>query len=155
MLPKSFGIWKVRATPRAAISWGRSRSTRRPARWISPASRRWSPESVLMVVVLPEPLGPMSPRISPRRMARESPSTATTPPKRLTTPRVSRAGGSAAPAAAPVVIGGSASGRPPRQRGLVHLDAPARALQREDAAVRVPDRRPGDVAGQQERAEEL
>jgi len=38
MLPKSFGVWKVRATPRAVIWWGRSRSIRSPASRISPAS---------------------------------------------------------------------------------------------------------------------
>src|SRR5215471_3560941 len=61
MWPKSFEIWKVRATPHAVIWCGRSRSVRWPQRWISPPSGRWSPESTFTVVVLPEPLGPMSP----------------------------------------------------------------------------------------------
>src|SRR2546426_10177591 len=45
---------------------------------------------MLMVVVLPEPLGPMRPRISPSFTRRARSSTATRPPKRLVSPRVSR-----------------------------------------------------------------
>src|SRR5215813_13054805 len=40
MWPKSFEIWKVRATPHAVIWCGRSRSVRWPQRWISPPSGR-------------------------------------------------------------------------------------------------------------------
>jgi hypothetical protein len=40
-------------------------------------------------VVLPDPLGPISPRISPSPTESDSPSTATTPPNRLVSPRVS------------------------------------------------------------------
>src|SRR5262249_41076051 len=43
----------------------------------------------LIVVVLPDPLGPMRPRISPGRMARGRASTATSPPNRLVRPCVS------------------------------------------------------------------
>ncbi len=58
---------------------------------------------MLTVVVLPEPLGPISPRISPRATASERPSTATTPPNRLTMPRVSSTGSAAArPGGAPL-----------------------------------------------------
>src|SRR3984893_5517594 len=148
MFPKSFGIWKVRATPRAAISWGRSRSTRRPSRWISPASRRWRPERMFTVVVLPEPLGPIRPRISPRATTSESPSTATTPPNRLTTPRVSSTG--PAPLTARL-----ASPRPLGERVLVYVHAAAGAVQREDAAVGILDRPTRDIAREQERPEEL
>jgi hypothetical protein len=45
-----------------------------------------------MVVVLPAPLGPSSPKISPRATANESPSTAVTSPKRRVSPRASMAG---------------------------------------------------------------
>src|SRR5499425_713417 len=40
MWPKSFEIWKVRATPHAVIWCARSRSVRWPQRWISPPSGR-------------------------------------------------------------------------------------------------------------------
>src|SRR5919198_4575694 len=45
---------------------------------------------MLIVVVLPEPLGPMSPRISPSTTRRERRSTAVKPPNRFVSPRVSR-----------------------------------------------------------------
>jgi len=40
----------------------------------------------LRSVVLPAPLGPMMPRISPSRQLKLMPSRAATPPKRLVTP---------------------------------------------------------------------
>src|SRR2546422_11036317 len=70
MLPKSFGVWNVLATPRAVISCGRKRSIRSPRSRISPASARYRPESKLTVVVLPEPLGPMG--RGPRRRGRRA-----------------------------------------------------------------------------------
>src|SRR5215831_15240617 len=44
----------------------------------------------LMVVVLPDPLGPMRPRTSPASTLRARSSTATRPPNRLVSARVSR-----------------------------------------------------------------
>src|SRR5215831_3444953 len=44
-------------------------------------------------VVLPAPLGPMTPRISPWRIVRSTSETAARPPKRLVMPRASRMGG--------------------------------------------------------------
>ena len=46
--------------------------------------------SRLKVVVLPEPLGPMSPEIAPRATAKLQPSTARTPPKAFRRSRASR-----------------------------------------------------------------
>ena len=40
-----------------------------------------NPVTRLMVVLLPAPLGPMTPSVSPQRTSRSTPSTAATPPK--------------------------------------------------------------------------
>src|SRR5208282_1438905 len=57
---------------------------------MSPALGAWMPVTRLTNVVLPAPLGPISPRISPRSSRIETSSLATRPPKRLVRPRVSR-----------------------------------------------------------------
>ena len=62
---------------------------RSPRREISPASARYKPESRLIVVVFPEPFGPMRPLTSPGRTAKGRLSTATSPPNRFVKPRVS------------------------------------------------------------------
>src|ERR1700730_6259039 len=54
-----------------------------PSTRIVPRSGGTAPAIMLIVVVLPDPLGPMSPTKSPRLRTSETPSTATTPPKRL------------------------------------------------------------------------
>src|SRR5262249_22076319 len=56
----------------------RTQST--PATFAAPAVGRASPTRILMVVVLPAPLGPTKPRISPRPTDIVSPSRATTLP---------------------------------------------------------------------------
>src|SRR5690349_3384961 len=53
--------------------------------WNSPVIR-------LIIVVLPAPLGPISPCTEPRRTSVVSPSTAATPPKRLITLETARTG---------------------------------------------------------------
>src|ERR1700674_193237 len=58
---------------------------RTPARSTSPIVGRSSPLITLNSVLLPAPLGPMSARRSARSIERETPSSATTPPKRLVT----------------------------------------------------------------------
>ena len=58
-------FWNVRATPAPAIAEGDSPSIRRSPSRISPASGRYTPVSRLNTVVLPAPLGPISP-CSPR-----------------------------------------------------------------------------------------
>src|SRR5207247_11171763 len=50
------------------------------------------PVMQLTKVVLPAPLGPMTPRISPLPMVRSTPPTAARPPKRLVMERASRSG---------------------------------------------------------------
>src|SRR5262249_58322055 len=60
-----------------------------PRRLTAPASARYKPESRLIVVVFPDPFGPMRPLISPGRIAKDRLSTATSPPNRFVKPRVS------------------------------------------------------------------
>ena len=54
-------IWKVRPMPRWKIWWGLRPSMRRPLKPTAPESRCSIPVMQLNSVVLPEPLGPMSP----------------------------------------------------------------------------------------------
>ena len=55
------------------------------SRVMAPPSARSRPPMTLSSVVLPEPLGPISPTISPRPTANDTPARASTPPNRLTT----------------------------------------------------------------------
>src|SRR5579871_1796658 len=66
----------------------------RPSSMIEPLSGRNAPATRLMVVVLPEPLGPISPTISPRRSSAENSSTAMMPPKCLRSVRAAKYGAS-------------------------------------------------------------
>src|SRR5690625_2843187 len=58
-------VWKVRPRPALARWWMESWVMSRPARSTRPAVGRWMPEIMLNSVVLPAPLGPMTPIISP------------------------------------------------------------------------------------------
>ena len=57
----------------------------RPATRISPPLGRYSPVMTLKAVDLPEPFGPIKPRISPALSRSESLSSARTPPKLIET----------------------------------------------------------------------
>src|SRR5260370_29506201 len=67
----------------AARRRGGTSLTTRSSKRISPASGRSKPAIMRSVVVLPQPEPPTSETSSPGRMSRESPSTATAPPKRF------------------------------------------------------------------------
>ena len=56
-------------------------------------------------VVLPAPLGPSNPKISPSRTARLTPSTATSPPKRQLSAWISSSGGLGAFIGRPPLVG--------------------------------------------------
>src|SRR5262249_24562245 len=89
---KMLVIWKERAipsrqraaAPRAAIST--------PAKRIAPASDRSSPDSWLISVVFPAPLGPMMAWVSPASTLRSTAWVATSPPNDLTRPGTARSG---------------------------------------------------------------
>src|SRR5437867_11551625 len=78
--------WKVRAIPSRAIAWASRPTSRRPRKTISPAAGARSPVSALKSVVLPEPLGPITPTVSPSATATFTPSRATSPSKRTVSP---------------------------------------------------------------------
>src|SRR5690606_4505141 len=59
----------------------------RPSRRTDPSVGANSPAITLKVVLLPEPFGPISPRISPRASSKERFLTAVNPPKRFVRPR--------------------------------------------------------------------
>jgi hypothetical protein len=70
--------WQIRSGVSPPISSSRN--------LIEPAVGGSAPEMQLNSVVLPEPFGPISPRISPSRTSKETPLSAVNPPKRLVTP---------------------------------------------------------------------
>ena len=82
--------WNVRAMPRATIALGRSPARLAPSKTTRPPSARTRPVTTLKNVVLPAPLGPMSPMMPPRGTTRSTALSATTPPNAFVTPRTSR-----------------------------------------------------------------
>src|SRR5258708_29724433 len=64
----------------------------RPSKWMVPALGESSPESMLMNVVLPAPLGPITACTSPGRSSRETSLTAARPPKPFESPVTWRMG---------------------------------------------------------------
>src|SRR5262245_27567874 len=73
----------------------------RPSKRMAPPSTWSAPDTQLIIVVLPEPLGPMRPKRSPARTLMLTRLSAVKPPKRLTSPSTSRSGGTSATPQAP------------------------------------------------------
>ena len=67
--------------PSAARSSGRYSTRLSPSSRTEPAWGVTSPEMTSSMVVLPDPLGPISPTMAPGSADRSAPSTACTPPK--------------------------------------------------------------------------
>src|ERR1700761_2127825 len=80
-----FGTWKVRLMPRWTSLCEASPPIETPSNVTSPPSGAYRPEITLIAVVLPEPFGPTSPKISPGTTWKLTPSSAGKPPKRLIT----------------------------------------------------------------------
>ena len=99
------GTWLARATPARAMRWVGQALTETPSSSTSPESGRISPSSVLSRVLLPAPLGPMTPTTSPASIWRSRLSRAVTPPNLFVSPRASISGMVAqAPTAWPVSV---------------------------------------------------
>src|SRR5215468_3760328 len=77
------GIWNVRAIPLWHTVAGASPAISSPRNRIDPALGAHAPAIMLNVVLLPEPFGPIKPRISPSATAKPTFDTAVKPPKRL------------------------------------------------------------------------
>jgi hypothetical protein len=88
MRGKTRVIWNMRSRPRRARATVFMRVTSSSASHTRPASGARNPDSMLSAVVLPEPLGPINPRISPSSIEIDRSSTAATPPKCLVSPSV-------------------------------------------------------------------
>src|SRR5258707_12610585 len=73
--------------PARKMTCGDARVISAPSNVIAPASAPLRPVATLKKVVLPEPLGPIRPRISLRSTFRSSRSSAVTPPNLLVNPR--------------------------------------------------------------------
>ena len=76
----------MRPTPRLAMAWDESPSSRSAPSRIWPPSARVSPLITLKSVVLPAPFGPMRPVIEPGATESVQSASAVTPPKRLLMP---------------------------------------------------------------------
>ena len=76
----------MRCGARPASSW--------PSNEIDPADGGNVPDSMLKIVLLPEPLGPIRPRISPWSTLNDTLLTAVKPPKRFTSPFTASIAGS-------------------------------------------------------------
>src|SRR3954470_19124585 len=89
MRAKGCVIWKVRTMPAAQIWCGGKPVMSRPAKVMRPDSGLWKPAIAANSVVLPAPLGPISPTISPAPTSSEACSTAFNPPNALERSRTS------------------------------------------------------------------
>src|SRR4029453_1190058 len=94
-----WGIWWVRAMPARHRACGGRRVTSRPAKRTAPRSGRRRPISKLSAVVLPAPLGPMTPSASPSSTARLIPPMTTSEQKDLNTPPTASKAGMGSPLA--------------------------------------------------------
>src|SRR5207237_7730317 len=72
--------------PRLMIRCGASPASSAPSNLIEPEVGGNVPDSMLKIWLLPEPLGPIRPRISPRSTVNDTLLTALKPPKRFTRP---------------------------------------------------------------------
>src|SRR4051794_36163079 len=84
------GTWKVRARPRRACCSRDAWVTSRPRKRMLPSVGWASPARQLKNVLLPAPLGPIRPMISPSATSRSAPSTALNEPNALTMACASR-----------------------------------------------------------------
>src|ERR1700730_14892603 len=83
MVRKGRGIWKVRARPLRQTRCAGNPAISAPLNRIEPLVGLSAPAIKLKVVLLPEPLGPIRPRISPGRTSNDTRLTAGKPPKRF------------------------------------------------------------------------
>ena len=72
--------------PRLMMRCGATPAISAPSNRIEPAVGTSVPDSMLKIVLLPEPLGPIRPRISPCSTRNDTLLTAVKPPKRFTNP---------------------------------------------------------------------
>src|SRR5262245_27063384 len=90
MVGNSSTFWNVRAIPRLTTRCGAVRSSELPSNSTSPPSGLYRRVMTLKTVVLPAPLGPISPTMPPSSTSNETSSSATMPPNRRLTFRTER-----------------------------------------------------------------
>src|ERR1700722_1800256 len=103
----------------------------RPSSVIEPVSGRNAPATRLMVLVFPEPFGPISPTISPRRSSAENSATAAMPPKCFCSMLAAKYGASGGVALSPAPARGAGGRGPPRPPIENALDERKQAVLRE------------------------
>src|SRR6478609_9083205 len=116
--------------PLRAITWGGRRVTFVPSKKTCPAVFGTKPVTRLTNVVLPAPLGPTRPTISPLGMLTETLSTAVTPPKRRVRPSSRSAGSVMAldPLGLDGAVARTSSTRPGLETAAGHRVGPHRSL---------------------------
>src|SRR6185437_6097857 len=90
---KHIASWKLRVSPDLTIARGRLPPIGRPRNVTDPPVGGVNPEITLNRVVLPDPFGPSTPRISPSATSRLTPARAVTPPYCFLTSRASSRAG--------------------------------------------------------------
>ena len=78
-LGKPRATWKVRTRPARLTASGASPAISRPSKRIEPASGGTRPETTLNKVVLPAPLGPISPVMPPGATVKSTPRSTSNP----------------------------------------------------------------------------
>src|SRR5262249_58341769 len=94
------GCGRGGGTPGGRVAWGGGPPISSPRNLMEPPEGSTAPETQLKHVVLPEPFGPISPRISPGLTSKETLWRARKPPKRLVSPETISTDAMAAPPAA-------------------------------------------------------
>src|SRR5919199_1438275 len=148
----SMKCWWTMPMPRAIALRGESKCTTWPSSRIWPSSGEVNPYSTFMSVVLPAPFSPNSASTSPGNNSRLTWSLATSPPKRLTTPRASRIGGLLADIRLPVSRGRHGSAyRASHHDDREHVRQEADDLERHVDALQLHRRRNGLSHAEQQR----
>ena len=117
---KGRGIWNVRPMPMWQIRSGDRPPISRLSSRIDPAVGFSVPETMLKMVLLPDPFGPMRPRISPFATSKDTSFTAVKPPKRFVSPATESIATSCRERSAAVPVSA------PRRRAPPAAAAPAR-----------------------------
>ena len=82
-------FWKVRPMPKPLMAWAGRASRSAPSNATAPSWASYTRLTTLNKVVLPAPLGPISPQMLPSSTVNDSSRRAVTPPKRTVTPATS------------------------------------------------------------------
>src|SRR5581483_7189742 len=121
-LSTTFSSWWTKPMPSLVASPTERTVTRAPSMRISPPSGWCTPPRIFISVLLPAPFSPIRATTSPRLTETETPSSATTPGKRLSIPQSSRRGVGMVGEKAVGCLTAARGGLPPAQLVQVRLE---------------------------------